>query len=409
MKSIEEALELMLAHVPPASQTLRCSPVGLQGAVLAENVFTPEDLPGFDNSAVDGYAVSALETQGASQSAPLRLSVLQDIPAGAFPLQPLKPGSAARIMTGAAVPAGADAIVMREDTRERENVVEILVSARKGQHIRRRGEELRAGEIAVSAGTLLEAAGAGLIGSCGKENVLVYAGPKVAVITTGDEVVPISTFPLPPGCLRNSNAHSIQTAVLEAGGELHSVLHLPDNLEAIETAFRGLMEASERPDLILTVGGVSVGDRDFVKPVLEKLGTLELWRVAMKPGKPLAFGSLGKSLFVGLPGNPVSALVCFELFVRPMIRKAKGYSSDRLSRPILKATLRASVRHTPGRREFLRGTAYFRDGDIFAMPLGAQGSEMLTGLARANALLIVPEQAETLAAGETIRVMLIPD
>ena len=408
MKTVDEALQLMLSHVWGKTESYNFSPFWRTGYVVAEDVTSEIDLPPYSNSAVDGYGVYAEDVTDASETEPINLPVSQDIPAGVYPTETLKPKTAARIMTGAPVPPGVNAMIMREDTREYRDRVEILEAAKIGQHIRNQGEEFKTGEVGVRAGTFLDPATIGLLTSLGKSEVGLHRKPLVAIFTTGDEVVDLSVKPLPPGFLYNSNLPSMKVAVEDAHAQVHSWWHLPDDLAATEAALLNVMNEPEgAPDLIVTVGGVSVGDRDFVKPALEKIGTLELWKIAMKPGKPLAFGTLGGALFVGLPGNPVSALIGFEVFERPLLRKMMGFSEDRLSRPLINATLLSPVRHTQGRREFVRAVAHFQDGEIFVVPVGAQGSGMLSGLSQSNALFIVPEEVGNLEANVRVKVMLI--
>jgi molybdopterin molybdotransferase len=407
MRTVEEALEAILGQVMRLPIE-RVSLLQSGGRVLAETASADIDLPPFDNSAVDGYAVQAHDTLGASQSRPRRLRTLDAVPAGAPARQSVEAGTAARVMTGGPLPPGADAMVMIEDSGSTEaGWVEIREEARPEQHVRRRGEEMRRGDRALDIGTLLRPAEVGMLATLGYATVPVYRQARVAVVTTGDEVVdPVPGELPPPGHIRNSNRYMLAALVQEAGGLLHSMTHVRDDLEATEEAFRNLAAPEAGVDIILTAGGVSVGDRDFVKPALEKLGRLDLWRVAMKPGKPLAFGSIGDTLFFGLPGNPVSALVTFALFVRPALWKMTGRTV--LDLPRVQAMLTHPVAHVPGRREYVRAYTRTEQGKFCTAPTGrGQESGMLSSLTTANSLLIVPTVAENLPAMSWVEVILL--
>jgi molybdopterin molybdotransferase len=407
MRTVEEAWAAIMGQVKrlPIEQVPLLQSAG---RVLADAACADIDLPPFDNSAVDGYAVQARDTMGAVPGQPCRLRTLEDVPAGAPALQTVQSGTAVRVMTGGPLPPGADAMVMIEDTEAVEaGWVEIRAAARPEQHVRRRGEEMHRGDTALPAGTLLRPAEIGMLATLGFATVPVYRQARVAVVTTGDEVVDIVAGALPPpGHIRNSNRYMLAALVQEAGAILHSHTHVRDDLAATEDAFRALADPGAEVDIILTAGGVSVGDRDFVKPALEKLGRLDLWRVAMKPGKPLAFGHIGETLFFGLPGNPVSAMVTFELFVRPALWKMAGRTD--LERPRIQATLTHSITHIPGRREYVRAVTRTEHGRFVTTPTGAaQGSGILSSLTAANSLLIVPTEAETLPAQSDVEVLLL--
>ncbi len=406
MRTVEEALAEILAQVqtlPPESVPL----LEATGRTLAIDVFADSDSPPFDNSAVDGYAVRAVDTLGACPERPCRLRTLREVPAGALATETVAEGTAIRVMTGGPLPSGADAMVMIEDTRHPDTGwVEISAEARAEQHIRRAGEDIRRWDRVLTAGTRIRPAEAGMLATVGCATVSVTRRPRVAVVTTGDEVVDIVSGKLPPpGHIRNSNRYALAAMVHEAGALLHSLTHLPDDLEATVAAFLTCSESDTGADVILSAGGVSVGDRDYVKPALERLGKLEFWRVAMKPGKPLAFGSIGKTRFFGLPGNPVSALVTFELFVRPALAKMEGRRE--WERPVVTAELTHPVEHLSGRREYVRAVTRTEEGRFLATPTGAQGSGMLHSLTAANSLLIVPTESDGLSAGASVQVILL--
>ena len=410
MLSVEQALNSILAQ----AKTLGAETVSLSdswGRVLAAAVFAREDAPPFANSAVDGYAVRAEDVRAAGQGTPIVLTVSAEIHAGDAPNLPLEIGTAARILTGAPVPDGADAIVMQEDTRAEPNGtaknVSILEAAEIGQHIRPAGEMWRTGDRILEAGTLIRASEIGLLATLGCANIPVYRLPRVAILSTGDELVDAANENLPPGKLRDSNRPMLTALVREAGCVLHSSAHVPDNLAQTEAVLRGLADPKTGADVIVTAGGVSVGDRDFIKPALEKLGTLELWRVAMKPGKPIAYGRIGTTQFFGLPGNPVSAYVTFELFARPMLWAMSGRKPDALARPTVQATLTEAVSHVPGRREYVRALTESNGLHFTTRPVGSQGSGILRSVTLSNSLLLVPEDAGDLAVGATVTVLLL--
>lgn len=404
MLNVEEALAAILARVNP----LPSEPVPLvkaMGRVLAEDIGADIDNPPFDNSAVDGYAVRAVDTEGASSQNSVSLSCLGEVAAGKVAAEELSPGECIRVMTGAPVPAGADAMVMREDAREENGSVYIHAQATAGDHIRRAGNDFRVGDTVLHRGTLIGPAEVAMLAAVGREDVSVYRRPRVAVFSTGDELVDIDTKP-GPGQIRDSNRVTLEALVLAAGGDIFSSQRLPDDLAATEHAFSAAaaLAGGEGANVIVTSGGVSVGDHDYVKPALEKLGTLELWRIRMKPGKPLAFGSIDDTLFLGLPGNPVSTMVTFELFVRPVLWKLAGRLD--LDRPRVEVTLTDGVRHSPGRREYARCVVWQKEGSFRARTTGSQGSGVLTSMLGANGLLVIPEESEGFEAGDAAKAIL---
>ncbi|HLV81429.1 MAG TPA: gephyrin-like molybdotransferase Glp, partial [Chthonomonadaceae bacterium] len=404
MLPVEEALTTILRRVKRLPVE-RMPLLDSLGRVLAEDVAADIAVPPFDNSAVDGYAVRAADTASARTEARVHLRVLSEVVAGTPAAVPVAPGTAARIMTGAPVPPGADAIVMVEDTRNLGAEVEILQAAQRGQHVRHAGEDVARGSIVLRAGARIRAAEIAMLATLGRASVPVFRPARVAVLSTGDEVVEIEEgVAPPPGKIRNSNAYALAALVREAGAEVHARLHVPDDLAATEAALRQCVESGA--DAIVSAGGVSVGDRDFIKPALERLGRLDLWRVAMKPGKPLAFGSIGETLFFGLPGNPVSALVTFELFARPAIFKMAGRREEDLQRPAVQAIVAEPVAHVPGRREFVRAITTAEGGRFVTRPTGAQGSGILHSLLLANSLLVIPEDSTGLAPGQAATVLL---
>ena len=405
MLTVEEVLAAVLMQAKKRD-VRRLPLLEAHGKILAADVFADRDAPPFANSAVDGYAVRSNDTRGASSANPAPLKVTGHIAAGDAPsVVSLAPGTARRIMTGAPVPPKADAVVMIEDTRTPDaGSVLVLEAAQAGQHIRAAGEMYRAGQKVLTAGTLLRAAEIGLLAAFGQAEVETYRPARVAVFSTGDELIDIHES-IAPGKIRDSNRYLLAALVREAGAELHSSIHLPDNLDATVHALQ--QAAQSDADVIVTAGGVSVGDHDFIKPALERLGTLDLWRVAMKPGKPLAFGRIGETLFFGLPGNPVSAYVTFELFARPALWQMMGRPASALARRAVQSTLTETVSHKAGRREYVRAITT-TDGIRFQSRLtGTQESNILSSVMHANSLLIVPEEADDLAAGTIVTALLL--
>jgi molybdopterin molybdotransferase len=411
MLTVEEALNKILAGIA-ALPAERVPLLQALGRVLAEDIFADIDNPPFDNSAVDGYAVIAADTIGASPTSPVSLQELGEVTAGSVSEQIVIPGTCIRVMTGAPMPRGANAMVMREDIREdpatggAEKYVLVLEAAQVGDHVRRAGEDVKRGQRVLEAGTLIGSAEIAMLAAMGQAEVSCIRKPRVAVFSTGDELVEVSVKP-GPGQIRDSNRYTLAALVGEAGGELHSMVHLPDDPDATEAAFRTAagLAGSVPADVIVTSGGVSVGDRDYVKPALEKLGSLDLWRVKMKPGKPVAYGRIKDTIFFGLPGNPISTMVTFELFVRPALLKMAGHRE--LSRTRVQATLTDGISHHPGREEYVRALVTWNDGRYIAQPTGAQGSGVLTSMLGANGLLKIPEASEGLSAGDPVEILLI--
>jgi molybdopterin molybdotransferase len=381
-------------------------PVALRealGRVLARDVVSPVSLPLWDNASMDGYAVRAADVQGASADSPIRLRVVETIAAGARGTRVVGPGEAARIMTGAPVPEGADCVVRVEDTAVRGDVVEIRDDRDAGANVRAAGEDVRTGAVVVRAGTMLGAAHVGVLASVGCARPVVYRRPRVAILATGDELVSLDAFDevLAGRRIVSSNSYSLEAAVRAAGGEPVPLGIAPDDRDALADRLR----SADGCDLILTSGGVSVGDFDYTREVVTRLGgALSLWRVRMRPGAPIGFGRLFGAPWLGLPGNPVSALVTFELFARPLLRTLAGSTRPhRRSVPVVldeDVVLRAPLTH------FLRCVlADGEDGWLRARLTGAQSSGMLTSMSSADALLIVPPEPMTVAAGTRLRAL----
>jgi molybdopterin molybdotransferase len=403
--SVEQARDLVLKRC----RVLETEDVPLLeavGRVLATDARSDIDVAPFDNSAMDGYAVHAADLAGASQDAPVTLSVVSHIAAGDYSELEVGPGQAARIMTGAPVPPGADAVVMVEYTEAGEaegstgGTVRVMREVREGENIRRRAEEVSAGDVVLEAGEVIGPAAVGLLASTGHATATVYRRPRVAVISTGDELVEVVEKP-GPGKIRNSNSYSISAQVIAAGGIPLRYPILGDDPDATRAAFT---RAAAEADFIVTSGGVSVGDFDYVKPVLEELGEMEFCKVAMRPGNPQTLGSISGVPFFGLPGNPTSTFVGFEVFVRPSLRYMQGHT--KLDRPRQSATLAHDVKKKQDRRYFLRALLERLDDGSSSVSLsGSQSSALLTAAHRGNCLLVLPEGEGFFPAGSTAEVI----
>ncbi len=407
MLSYDEALARILNAASGPLEAQSMLPKAAAGYALAADVYAPADLPPFSNSAVDGFAVRLTDVMEASANAPVVLRVTQTIAAGYASDRPVETGEAARILTGAPVPLGTDGIVMVEDTRpapadaDGAERIALLVPA-SGRFIRAAGSDIATGTLALRAGTTIDAGAVGLLSALNFECIPCVRRARVAILTTGDEVVPPGSAPLLPGQMRDANGPALAAAVREAKGAEVLRLHARDTEAEVRAAFDACVRKGV--DVVVASGGVSVGEFDYVKKVAGEMGTLDFWRIAVKPGKPLAFGKIGSALFFGLPGNPVSSLVTFELFVRPALRKMGGFTD--VLRPVVTATLTENLPHETGRREFVRARAVWSDGGYQATPMGAQGSHRLASLAGADAYLVAREERGDYEKGESLSALL---
>ena len=373
--------------------------------VLAEEVKSPLALPPWDNASMDGYAVRAADVRGASASAPVTLPVSGTIAAGGDVPATLAPGTAVRIMTGAPVPSGADSVVRVEDTDGGTERVRITADRDAGRNIRPRGEDIAAGAVVVRRGTALRPAHLGVLASVGRAEVPVHRRPRVAILSSGDELVDVDRFAdvLAGRRIVSSNEYTIEAAVRAAGAVPVSLGTAPDDPIEIRKRLSGL-----DCDLLLTTGGVSVGAFDYTKRVLEELGgTLTFWRAKIRPGAPIGFGELRGTPWIGLPGNPVSALVTFELFARPVLRKMQGHPGW-YRRPV-RVVLEAPVSITAPLTHFLRGVVTPGPDGLRARLTGPQGSGLLTSMAAANALLVIPPSRTSIQAGESVDALMLHD
>jgi molybdopterin molybdotransferase len=372
------------------------------GLVTAEEIVAPEPVPPFANTAMDGYAVRAADTEGAAATAPVELRVVDDLPAGRSPEGiSVGAGEAVRIMTGAPVPEGADAIVMVEQTeRAGDDGVRILREAAVGDHVRPSGGDLVAGQAVFPAGTMLTPAHLGVLASLDRHDVSVFARARVAVLSTGDELV--ESGPLAPGQIRDSNRPMLLALVAAAGAEPVDLGIARDD----EARIVGLLEQGLATcDAVVTSGGVSVGDYDYVKAALDRLGALQWWQVAIKPAKPLAFGVVDGTPVFGLPGNPVSSNVSWELFARPAVLTRMGHAER--FRPQVTAVADEDLRRKPdGKLHLDRVRVRYADGRYRVARTGAQHSNVLSAMAAANGLALVPD-GDGVAAGDELAVMLL--
>ena len=400
MRSVEEHLQAVLAGVVPLSP-LDVSLVEARACVLAEDVTAPWPLPAFDNAAVDGYAVLADDLRAASDGKPVVLAVVDDVPAGYRASVAVEPGQAVRIGAGAPMPEGTDAVVPFAGTNMGRDEVSITQSVRAGDHIRRRGDDVTLGDVVATAGTVLGPREIALLAAVGRGRVAVHPRPRVVVLSIGSELVEPGGQ-LHPGLIADSNGVTISAAVEEAGAIAYRVGPLDDDAD---TLLATLEDQLVRADLVITTGGVSAEAYDTVKSVLSQLGTVEFTKVAMTPGMPQGHGTLGPELtpIFTLPGNPVSAYVSFEVFVRPVIRRMLGH--ERIYRPVVRAVLVDELASPAGRRQFARGHLEVEGGRYVVRPAAAQGAHMLGGLAAANALVVVPEDVTDVKSGTAVAVL----
>jgi molybdopterin molybdotransferase len=400
MLSVSEALATVLADLPRLASE-RVPLLVAQGRVLADAIAASRDVPPFRNSAMDGYAVCAADVASASAEQPAALRVLEVIGAGSVPTRAVTPGTAIKIMTGSLMPEGADAVVRVEDTAERDGSVFVQVTVSAGNNVREAGEDIRSGETVLEAGRSLRPADIGLLASLGYVEVAVARRPRVAILTTGNELVEPGEA-LGPGQIVNSNAYTLAAAVQEIGAEPVMLGIVRDHPEQIRAAFARGFAA----DVFMSTGGVSVGSFDFVRQTLRDLGYQErFWKVAQKPGKPLTFGLRHSTPAFGLPGNPVSSLVCFYLYVVPALRTMMGM--QRIYLPTIEATLTADVGTAAGLTEFVRCVVERDGGSYRVRPTGSQSSGVLRSLSAGEGLLIAPPDRALMKQGEPVRVIVL--
>ena len=412
MLSVEEAYERVMASFS-ALDAVEVPLLECLGQTLAEDIASPLALPPLANSGMDGYALQGADIAGASADLPRRLPVIGIVAAGQLPDRALEAGTAIRIMTGAPVPDGADTVVPFEETdevqRKREgrplDEVAVFSEMPVGANVRPAGEDIRLGELVLEAGTVVRAAEVGVLASLGLDRVRVVRRPVVSVLATGDELE-MAGSSLSGGKIYDSNSFSVAASVIACGGVPRLLGIARDNLEDLHAK----LAATAGSDLVITSAGVSKGDYDIVKDVLEQRGSMNFWSVRMRPAKPLAFGHLrgdgGKEVpLLGLPGNPVSAMVAFEMFARPAIRAMLGRPMR--PRPAIDGVLTGPIRNYDGRRVYARVEVERRNGVYYATPTGPQGSNILTSMSRANGLAICPEELPAKQAGEQVRIIML--
>ncbi|MFA5322804.1 MAG: gephyrin-like molybdotransferase Glp [Smithella sp.] len=402
MISVEEALKTILVNF----RSLGLEKINIleaRGRVIGEDIFAPRNIPSANNSAMDGYAVRYTDTKSATKDNPLKLKIIEDIPAGKVALKKINKGEAARIMTGAVIPEGADAVVRQEDSLKDGRTVIIYTCAKKADNIRFAGEDVCKEELIIKKGISLRPPDIGMLAALGKAFVSVYQKPRVAIMSTGDELVDIETDP-PPGKIVNSNSYSLAAQVLECGAIPIMLSISKDKKTDLEEKFKTAMHA----DVIISSGGVSVGDFDFVKNVMGEIGNaMHFWQVAMRPGKPLAFGAIEGVPLFGLPGNPVSAMVSFEQFVRPSLLKMQGHT--KIFRQTIKAICAEEFQKQAGFRHFIRAIVKREKDKYIVTTTGDQGSGILKSMVTANGLIVMGESETKIKKGTEVTVQLLDD
>jgi len=406
MISVDEARARILRHFHPLAPK-KVPILEALDRVLAEDIYSDIDIPPFANSAMDGYALRSGDTMGASKKSPVTLKVVADLAAGHTTHLKVEPGTAIRIMTGAPLPEGADAVVRFEETSEGLRggwgpTVEIYKEVSPREHVRPAGEDIRRGELALAKGTVLRPQELGILASLGRPEVEVIRRPRVAILATGDELVAIDEE-IGPGQIRNSNEYSTAAQVMRYGGVPVRLGIARDRVEELKAKIKEGLAA--KVELFLTSAGVSVGEYDVVKEVLASEGEIDFWQVNMKPGKPLAFGHIQGVPLIGLPGNPVSAMISFEQFARPAILTMLGKGPR--EKPEVEVIVDEEVTNS-GRRGFIRAIVTRQEDGYHARAVtGPRGSGILTSMVRANALLIVPEGTTLVKAGERLRAQML--
>ncbi len=401
LTSLEDALKTVLGAVSVLGAE-KVSLLDALGRVLAEDIIALRDNPPWDNSAMDGFAVRHEDIKQAhAVTTPTMLKVIEDVPAGKFPAKAVGKGEAIRIMTGAPVPKGADTVLKVEDTENQPTWVKVFKEEKKGANIRPQGEDVRKGDCIIPKGKAIRPAEAGMLAILAKPFVFVSQRPRVAILSTGDELADLDER-FSEEKIVNSNSYGIAAAVQEAGGLPMLLGIAKDSPDALKAKIRQGLNA----DFLVLSGGVSMGDYDFTKPVFQELGgEMNFWKLAIRPGQPVAFGKIGKTLAFGLPGNPVSSMVTFEQLVRPAILKMCG--SQVLARPVVQAIFQEKFSKRPDRRHFLRGILWMENGMLMVRTTGSQGSGILTSMVKANGLIDIPVEVEKLKPGDVVNVQVL--
>jgi molybdopterin molybdotransferase len=405
MISVEEALEKILSFVK-VLDGVKTPILECLGQVLDEDIISAIDIPPKDNSAMDGYAVRAADVAEASASAPVYLDIIGEAKAGGISNLKVKAHITVRIMTGAFIPEGADSVVKFEDTDETRHSgrplkqIGILKPVERCENVRYTGEDVGKGQLILKRGTVLRPSEIGVLASLGIDRTRVIRRPVVAILATGDELIELGR-PLVEGRIYNSNSYSVAAQVLRYGGTPHVLGIARDTKDDLNTKISEALTA----DLLLTTGGVSMGDYDLVKEILASRGEISFWKVRMKPGKPLAFGAIEGVPHLGLPGNPVSSMITFELFARPAILKMMGKTVTQ--KPIVEAISESHIKNTDGRRVYARAIVRKEGGKYYASTTGPQGSGILTSMSQANALAIVPEDVDAIKKGDIVKAIML--
>jgi len=401
MLSYDDAVQRVLDRIS-VQTSVSVETFAARGMVAAVDVATQMALPPFTNSAMDGFAVRSEDTLEAAR-VPVTLTVVSESAAGTPSALAVAPGEAVRLSTGACLPAGADCVVPIEDVSvEADDRVVVSSCTAIGSFVRSAGADLSVGDKIVGAGDVLSATRIGLCAACGVGHIEVFRRPKVAVVTTGAELVEQAKWPLAPGQIYNSNGPMLEAAVEDAGAEVTFTASVGDDVGELS---RALTLAASNADVVITCGGVSVGEHDVVRETIGMLGDIAFWRCAIRPGKPFAFGSVGGKHYFGLPGNPVSSFVTFELFVRPALMRLSGHED--VFRPTVLARLADAIEHEPGRRSFVRARCIWENGRFTVSATSRQGSHQLSTATNSNAFLVVPEDVNMLPAGAEAVVMLL--
>ena len=400
MIEIGEAQQKVLEEIPVLGRE-RIHILEALGRVLAQDVTAIRDVPSADNSAMDGYCLRHEDVVGAASSTPVKLRLIGESPAGRPFHGSLGPGEAVRVLTGGLIPEGADTVIMVEDTERDGDAIKCFRDPGLAAHIRRKGEDVRAGEVILHTGTIIRPPEIGMLATLGHAYVHVFQRPIVAILSTGDELVDLDE-PFSEGKIVCSNSYSLAAQIMECGAIPLSLGIASDN----ETDQREKISDGLRADVIITSGGVSVGKYDLVKETLSKLGMrVKFWKVAMKPGKPLIFGTIGNKPVFGLPGNPTSAMISFEQFVRPAILKMMGHTN--LFRPLTEATLAEDVDIISDRLHLVRCKLFEKDGQMMAVTTGTQSSGALRSMVLADGLMILPPSDKLFSAGQKVKVQLL--
>ena len=395
--SADEGLKIILDNVNLLS-TEKVFLLEALGRVIAEDIVSPYNVPIADNSAMDGYAIRAEDTVGATEENPVKLKIVEIIPAGKVGKKILEKNEACKIMTGAPLPEGADAVARKEICVEKNGYVYIYEEVKRGKDVRYAGEDIKKGELAIRNGTVVTPAVCGVLSALGKSVIKVYKRPVVAILITGDEIVDIDES-IEFGKVKNSNAYSLMALIKEAGGIPIYTGIVKDDRESLKKAILDNLNA----DVILSTGGVSVGDYDYTKEVVKKAGfDIKFWKLRIKPGKPLMFATKDDKLYFGIPGNPVSTMVVFYNFIKPALLKMQGFENIFL--PEREAILAEDIRKKDSRREFIRGILFKKDGNLYVKSKGPQGSGILKSMAMGNCFIIMKEDITYLNKGSKVKV-----